>query len=235
MSTEASDSSAFSCWTSAPRRAIRSAATANVRLVSRISPSGTSVTTAATAVGIASLSRRVPMAKGVAEDEPERDHHADEGEEQNVQPPLEGRARMPERPCLADDARRVALVADGGHRELPDALGDERGRADLVAGLALQRPATRRSGSTRRGQAHSPTRPSRRRPPDSPACTRMRSPTTTPSTPTSRTAPSRTTVAVGATSAARRSSARFARTSCTMPIAELKTRMPRKSESCHSP
>ena len=28
MSTEASDSIAFSCWTSAPRRAIRSAATA---------------------------------------------------------------------------------------------------------------------------------------------------------------------------------------------------------------
>ena len=55
-STEASDSSAFSCWTSAPRRAMRSAATAKVRLVSRISPSGTIVTVAATAVGTASLS-----------------------------------------------------------------------------------------------------------------------------------------------------------------------------------
>ena len=53
--TDASDSSAFSCCTSAPRRAMRSAATAKVRLVSRISPSGTIVTVAATAVGTASL------------------------------------------------------------------------------------------------------------------------------------------------------------------------------------
>ncbi|MEZ5099037.1 MAG: hypothetical protein R3C15_04405 [Thermoleophilia bacterium] len=39
-SAEASDSIAFSCCASAPRRAIRSAATAKVRLVSRISPRG---------------------------------------------------------------------------------------------------------------------------------------------------------------------------------------------------
>ena len=37
------------------------------------------------------------------------------------------------------------------------------------------------------------------------------------------------------TSAESRSSARFARTSCAMPITEFATRTPRKSASCHSP
>ena len=54
-STEASDSTAFSCCASAPRRATASAATAKVTLVSRISPSGMSVTPAATAVDTAWL------------------------------------------------------------------------------------------------------------------------------------------------------------------------------------
>ena len=54
-STEASDSIAFSCWASAPRWAIRIADTAKVTLTSRISPSGTRVTTAATEVETAWL------------------------------------------------------------------------------------------------------------------------------------------------------------------------------------
>ena len=53
-STDARDSSAFSCCVSAPRRAMRTAESAKVRLTSRISPSGTRVTTAATAVVTAS-------------------------------------------------------------------------------------------------------------------------------------------------------------------------------------
>ena len=53
-STDASDSIAFSCCASAPRRASCSAAAAKVRLASRISPSGTSVTMPATAVVTAS-------------------------------------------------------------------------------------------------------------------------------------------------------------------------------------
>ena len=53
VSTEASDSIAFSCCARMPRAAMRIPATAYVRLVSRISPSGTSVTTAATVVGTA--------------------------------------------------------------------------------------------------------------------------------------------------------------------------------------
>ncbi len=49
-SAEASDSTAFNCWLSAPRRAIRPVAIAYVRAVSSTRPSGTIVTTAATAV-----------------------------------------------------------------------------------------------------------------------------------------------------------------------------------------
>jgi hypothetical protein len=53
-SADASDSIALSCCASAPRRAIRTAATANVTLASRISPSGTRLTIAAVALGTAS-------------------------------------------------------------------------------------------------------------------------------------------------------------------------------------
>ena len=53
VSTEASDSIAFSCCASAPARAIRSAAAAYVIETSRMSPSGTSVTMPATDVSTA--------------------------------------------------------------------------------------------------------------------------------------------------------------------------------------
>ncbi len=57
-SAAASDSTAFSCCTSAPRRVMRSAATANARLASRIRPSGMRVTTAAVAVDTVSSAPR---------------------------------------------------------------------------------------------------------------------------------------------------------------------------------
>ena len=68
----------------------------------------------------------------------------------------------------------------------------------------------------------------------SPAFTRTRSPVTSSLTLAARGCPSRTTVAVGATSAASRSSACFARTSCTIPIPVFATRMLRKSASRQS-
>ncbi len=49
-STEASDSTAFSCWLRAPRRAMRRVATAKVTATSSTRPSGMIVTTPATAV-----------------------------------------------------------------------------------------------------------------------------------------------------------------------------------------
>jgi hypothetical protein len=53
VSTDASDSIAFSCWASTPRRDIRTAAAAYVRLTSTIRPSGIIVTTPAVAVATA--------------------------------------------------------------------------------------------------------------------------------------------------------------------------------------
>ena len=68
----------------------------------------------------------------------------------------------------------------------------------------------------------------------SPAFRRTRSPVTSSLTAASRDRPSRTTVAVGATSAASRSSACFARTSCAIPIVVFATRTLRKSASRQS-
>jgi len=69
----------------------------------------------------------------------------------------------------------------------------------------------------------------------SPGASRTRSPFTSSSRWAFLKCPSRTTDAVGWTSAARRSSVRFARTSWVMPIAELETSTPRKSASRQSP
>ena len=69
----------------------------------------------------------------------------------------------------------------------------------------------------------------------SPVRSSMRSSCTTSVVGTTRTSPSRTTRVVGALSSASRSSFRFARYSCTMPIAELTTRTMPKSPSANDP
>ena len=68
----------------------------------------------------------------------------------------------------------------------------------------------------------------------SPGFRRTRSPVTSSLTAASRDRPSRTTVAVGATSAASRSSACFARTSCAIPIVMFAISTPRNSASRQS-
>ena len=133
-SADASDSIAFSCWASAPRLAMRSAATAKVTLVRRISPSGTSVTTPATAVVTASLSGLVGLPQRVPEDGAERHHHGDHHDQEEVQSPLERRARMPEGPGHVCDLLGVAGLADRRHRVEPRALGRERAGTHLVPG-----------------------------------------------------------------------------------------------------
>ncbi len=65
----------------------------------------------------------------------------------------------------------------------------------------------------------------------SPASSSTRSPGTTCGTATWRGLPSRTTVARGATRAARRSRLLFARASCTIPMPALRIRIPRKIAS----
>ncbi len=69
----------------------------------------------------------------------------------------------------------------------------------------------------------------------SPGPTRTRSPTTTSPIAISRSRPSRTASARGATSSASRSNARLARTSWAIPIVVLATITPRNSASRQSP
>ena len=142
---------------------------------------------------------------------------------------------------MAEGARRrgqlggAAVGADRGRLELAAALDREGAGEDRPRRRGARPARTRRSGSTRRAPA---PRCATRVPSAttwSPAVTRTRSPTTTSPTGTSRGVPSRTTVASGATSAARLSRARLARTSWKVPIPMLATRMPRKRASLGLP
>ena len=131
---------------------------------------------------------------------------------------------MAELARLARDARGVALVADRGHDVGAAALDRERARAHLLAFGARAPALPRPSGSTRRARGRRCAAACRRRRPGRPARAATTSPSTTSSTATCRGLPSRMTVAVGATSAASRSSVRFARTSCAMPMPAFATR-----------
>ena len=139
-STDASDSTAFSCWASAPRRAIRSAATAYVRLVRRISPSGTSVTTAATAIGTASehaaSCRCRARSRGRSPAEPSRRRGRAAAGSASARAASEGAGT-----CGRSSARRarVALLAHGRHGVEAGSLDRERARADILADPALDR------------------------------------------------------------------------------------------------
>ena len=184
------------------------------------------------------MQRRVAVPERVAEQRRRAARSTrDEDEQQPVQRALERRARMAERPRLAGEPRGVAVLADGRDGVGADALDGERARSG---------PRRRRARSTGRDspvRIDSSSAQRRRRARASPSATtwspgceprrgRRRRPRRRA---TPRAAPSRTTVARGATSAESRSSARFARTSCTIPIPAFATRMPRKSASCHSP
>ena len=143
---------------------------------------------------------------------------------------------MPERTGLAGDPRGVALVADSGHDVGSGALDGERARAHPP------RPACASTGARLPGEDRLVEREPVRRssvPVGDDLVTGLDAHEVAhddvvdggSAGPRRPARPSRW----GATSAASRSSARFARTSCVIPIAELATRTPRKSASCHSP
>ena len=96
-STDASDSTAFSCWASTPRCATLNADTAAVRLIRRIRPSGTRLTIPA--VSTCTRSAAGPDAGERRDGEPdrERDREREQPEQEPVVRPLERRARVPER------------------------------------------------------------------------------------------------------------------------------------------
>ena len=78
--------------------------------------------------GLVGLPQRVP------EDGAERHHHGDHHDQEEVQSPLERRARMPEGPGHVRDLLGVAVLADRRHRVEPGALGGERAGTHLVPG-----------------------------------------------------------------------------------------------------
>ena len=236
-STEASDSIALSCCASTPRRAMRSAATAKVRLTSRMSPSGTRRHDGRDRGGdrLARGRVRAPRARSRAA-RPSGITTPTSDEQQAVHDLLERRAGMPEAARLAGDARRVAV------RRRPRS--------------PRRRPCPRRR--TRRSAARRPARVADGS--DSPV--RIDSSSSSPAAATSR--PSATSWSPGSQAGpgrrrrpprrgrcarlavaqdgrgrdderASRSSARFARTSCVIPIGVFATRTPRKSASCQSP
>ncbi len=141
---------------------------------------------------------------------------------------------MPELAGSAGEPLRVRVAAGCRDQVPARALDDEGAGEELRRPPTARRAGTPRSGSTRRAAARRPSTTSPSATTWSPAPTTTRSPSTTSPTATALSIPSRTTVACGATSAARRSSLRFARTSCQIPIAEFVTMIPRKSASRQS-
>ena len=134
-STEASDSTAFSCWASAPRRAIAQRGDGEGHARQQDQPlrderhdRGDRRRRPPRAIGVSRSPERV------AERDAERDHDADEDQQQPVERPLERRARVAELARLAGQPRGVAVLADRGHVVGAGALDRERAGAHLVAG-----------------------------------------------------------------------------------------------------
>ena len=234
MSRPASASTAGSRCTSAPRRPTRAAATANTRLASSTSPSGTSETMPATAVETAS---RVGTACTCSAYRSSAEIGIISATIRRSRRLIASCSGESSRAVLARDSRELVGVGVGAH-----ALGlvgaaaghAERARLQAVAGAARVRIGLAREDRLVDLQAAA----SSRRPSAttwSPGRSTIASPTTTSSTATSRSAPSRRTRARGAASSARRSSARFARTSCTMPMPELITSTAANSRSASWP
>ena len=231
-STEASDSIALSCCARTPRWAILNAETAAVTAISRISPSGTRLTMPAV-----SACTRAEVVSGWANTDAVRP--ITNGTESATS---HSRSRSlalssGERGCRK--ARAVA-VSCSARLSAPTAVA-----SNSPPPSATNEPDQTRSPGPRTTSSDSPVRldsssasaSAAVRVPSattwSPAERRTRSPATTWSTGTRRSTPPLTTTASGATSAARRSRARFDRISWKDPIAMFETRIPRNRASRH--
>ena len=216
-----------------PWRVSRIAAAAKVMLVSRISPSGTSVTMPAVATPAASRNGRCVADQHVHECRAERDHHADQHLQELVDLQLERRALGAVLAGGARDLGGVALAAGVLGDERPPPSTAERSRQHPLAdarSTATDSPVSGDSSSI--SPADSTTVPSATI--WSPDRRLMRSPSTTWSTGTSRSVPSRITRARGATSSAAASRVRLARISWMMPSPELATTMNANSPSARA-
>ena len=233
-STEASDSTALSCWASTPRWAILNADTAAVRLIEQDQALGDEVDDPG-GQRLHALARRGSRSSTeIVSPTAERDRDATSHSSSRSLAALERRARVAERARRGRELRRRGCP---GPPPWPRRAPRPRPRTSPTT-RARPRPRTTGSDSPVRlaSSSASPSAPTTRpvgddlvaRPPAAPG--RRRPPVD--AAPGGR-RPSRTTTASGATSAASRSSARLERTSWKDPIAMFETRIPRNSASRH--
>ncbi len=156
VSTDASDSIAFSCCDERARTGHpqRRRGIGDRDEQDRALP-GTSVTIPATAVSTAWSIPTSCLRRATISIDPERHHHREQHVEQPVDRALERRARMAELARRPREALGVALGTDRRDLERPGSLDDERPGANLLARSRARPRPTRRSGSTRRSEARS--------------------------------------------------------------------------------
>ena len=131
-STAARDSTALSCWASAPRRAMRIAATAYVRLVRRMRPSGR-LTTAATERGTASSRSNSSCQMATPSSSASGTITTTRAIRSLLSASSSESARMAEPPGFSCDPLRVALGTDRRDDVRRGTLDRERTRTHLVA------------------------------------------------------------------------------------------------------
>ncbi len=179
--------------------------------------------------------RRVLLDQRPEQQPAERHHGGRQDQDQPVEGPLQGRARVAELARLAGQALGVGVAARRPRR------GRRRSPRPRTSPPAAASPGAARdrlglAGEDRLVDARGPrcAPAGRRRPPGRrrprPRGRRGRRRSRRPA----RGRPSRTTVAVGATRAASRSRLRLARASCTIPMPALMIRIPRKRASRQS-
>ena len=229
-STEASDSTALSCWASTPRWAILNAETAAVRLMSRIRPSGTRLTSPAVSActrsaalwSRSSTEISSPTASGI---ETTTSHSS----RRSVPRSSGERGWRKARAVAVSLSARLSGPTAVASKSASPSTANEPDHTGCPGPRTTGSDSPVRLASSRVSPSALTTVPSATT--WSPAVSFTRSPTTTSPSGTVWSVPSRTTTASGATSAASRSSARLERTSWKQPMTMFETRMPRNRAS----
>ena len=144
VSTDASDSIAFSCWASAPARAMRTAPAANVTDASSTSPSGTIEMRPAVAVCARLPERGVVQPQRGHQDDGQRHHRDEQQAQQLVDLELERREPALGGPRLGRQLAGVRVGADRRDAVQAGAAGAVGAGQHVVAAAPWARGRTRR-------------------------------------------------------------------------------------------